>query len=922
MADEKLRKIKRIKVNSVDFDVDFTPIGYLTSPNNTDFTVKVTNEGNIFAVDENNVPSSGNTPTASGQTLPKLYINSFYCGGIDADEHTLNYCSHNFVELSNVTNNDINLEGKSLQYAIDGTDWVVLPLKGVIKAGSTFVVRGAVCSMYNSPTTKIKVDKYDQEWIDSRTGEPIKFDSNASAKFYLAFNLNPYTNANPYNPTGKNVAADALGYIDLVGVKGTYTPGGFEGTGEDDGKGPYYLGGGLSNTKIFRKYYSMDPGAKATKKIGARVNANDWCFVDLTKNDGEVIPSIKVYRPMASSEGKTLFYDKTDLYPNKPSMITCSFGRKATDDGVNGATRCFNWITGNLNNKYIWVRESGETSWGEAHESFYGGDEREIYTAECYNRIMKEYTNNTVIIANKFIISGLSAGVYEYIAGSMNEDGTPKIEDCTDVRHFTVRSNTEVSSGFTFCQTTDQQGFNWAEYRIWEAASKCIEKEDALNPRIQFMINTGDMTQDGNRLYEWLDYFNAKGNFFNNMEEMATIGNNDLSHRILYQTLDNDDNDKVWHENITFFYTFELDPNNMPIFVGGDGNSYLIPSLYSFDYGKAHFMCINSEIKTLTETSEFAYGFSKSGNFYPQIKRWCERDIEPYSADTTTSKIAYCHEMPFTLLTSAVTETTGATPTTRSGGSSANDNNPDDNKFWLSEFFQTHGIKLCLGGHKHTEASTWQLVENVTYDNGTRTVDSMHPIIVVNNDPTSDFYIGKYCVAGHEEDTGSTVLVEYNGYKYPNKWFNGSTLKTVYEKPSQLCTFAMESKLDGGIVPVLYAMSQATSYKHTSNKETPGKNLPWLRYYFPQNDGSANANQKFPFYTIWTVNNTEITGEVRKVLGAFDGKGKFDININYPDVKKGISAIDHTSPIQSINGITDMDVAHAKEDTRIITVKK
>lgn len=926
MAD-KNGKIKGIKVNGVPFDVDFTPIGYVTSPDGTDFTLKVDNEGNLFTVDESKIPGAGTAPTTSGQTLPKVYINSFYCGGKDADEHTINWCSHNFVELSNLTNNDINLSGISLQYAIDGTDWVVLPLEGVIKAGSTFVVRGAACSVYNSPTTKIKVDEYDMEWYitDSTTGtkELIKFDSNVSAKFYLTFNLNKYSNANPYNPSKPTVAADAIGYIDLIGVKGTNNPGGFEGTSDADGKGPY-VNGKLSNSRIFKKYFSMDPGAKATKAINKRVNANDWCYVDLTKDDGDVIRSINVYRPMASYEGKTLFYDKTGLSKTKPSSITCSFGRQATDNG-NGATRCFNWLTGNLDNRYIWIRESGETSWGVAHESFYAGDGRESYATEwerkAYDRIIKEYTNNTVIVANKFIISGLAAGVYDYIAGSKNEDGTPNFNACTEIRHFIVRSDNEVENGFTFCQTSDQQGFNWEEYRIWEASSKCIGKED-VNNRIQFMINTGDMTQDGNRLYEWLDYFDAKTDFFNNMEEMATIGNNDLSHRILYQTLNNDDSDKVWHENITFFYTFEIDPEAAPHFTGGDGNEYLIPSLYSFNYGKAHFICVNSEIKTITETSEYAYGFNGYGNFYPQIKTWCENDIESYTADTAITNIVYCHEMPFTILTSAVTESTGATPTTRDGGSSANDNNPANNVFWLSEFCQTHKVKLCLGGHKHTEASTWQILENVKYNNGVRTVDSMHPIIVVNNDPNSDFYIGKYYVVGQEGDTGSTELKEYNGYKYPNKWFTGETLNSVYEKPSQLCTFEMEENLSGGVVPVLYAMSQATSYKHTSNKELPGRKNPWLRYYFPQNDGSANAEQKFPFYTIWTVKPTEITGEVRKVWGAFDAKGKFDININYPFVKKGLSAIDGVTQIHSINGITSMNVQDAELDTRIITVKK
>ena len=42
------------------------------------------------------------------------------------------------MELSNLTGRDIKLDGLSLQYAINGTEWQVLPLKGIIKDGSTF----------------------------------------------------------------------------------------------------------------------------------------------------------------------------------------------------------------------------------------------------------------------------------------------------------------------------------------------------------------------------------------------------------------------------------------------------------------------------------------------------------------------------------------------------------------------------------------------------------------------------------------------------------------------------------------------------------------------------------------------------------------------------------------------------------------
>lgn len=926
------RQIKGIRVKSgnlqaEDFDLNISDIvSHVTSPDGTDYILKVDNKGNLYTVPSVESVSPGTKPTSAGLVKfngeAKLYINEIYCGGQEANEHTVGYCSHNFVELSNLTKGDINLSGLSLQYTINSTDWKVLPLKGIIKAGSTFLIRGAQCSMIDSPTTKIVVDKYDMEWLID--GAPIKFENKISCKFYLTFNLDAYSEANPFDGSGKGaVKSNAIGYVDLVGIDGTGTVDGFE-------KGAYKAQGGLKATRLFKKYYAMDPVKPATKAITARNNANDWNFVDLSKEDGEVIPSISVYTPRASFEGKNLFYDKTNLDPNRPSTLTCSFGIQATDDGE-GATRCFNWLSGNLDDKYLWIRRKGETSWGEPHETFYAGDGRTSWTAKTsdgvciYDRKVKEYTNNTVLIANKFIMSGITAGQYEYLAGKKNQDGTPNLDGCTPVKSFTVRTKESVQNGFKFVQTSDQQGFNWAEYRIWEAASKTIMDE---NNDLQFMVNTGDMTQNGNRVGEWLDYFNAEDVRMQDMEEMATIGNNDLSLKDLYEVgkSSDGDSDKLWHENIEFYYTFESDPDNLPIFTGYTGETtYYIPSLYSFNYGKIHFLCMNTEIKSIAEEGEKAYNFgaNKYGYFYPQIEAWCERDVNKYK-EGKDWVIAYCHEMPFTILTPEAVA--GDTIKSERGGSNANTNTPIGKEYWFSEFCQNHNIPLVFGGHKHTQATSYPILENVTYADGVRTVNSMKPIIVVDAESLAEF-----------EGATSLVVNAADGCKYPNTWFNGSTLKSSCERLAELSQFIMADEVPEGKTPVVYAMSQATSYKHTSNKELPSWNLPWLRYYYPASDSgditapTVNDHQKFPFYTVWEITPTKITGNVRKVYGAFNDKGKFDINIDGPYTRNGYCATTstaegsiggHDTRIFSINGIASMSNTEAMSDTRVIEISK
>lgn len=916
-----MTQIKGFKINNTLYNhLNITEfVSHLNSKNRTDFIIKAEDDGSVYttqniegqkfpdqSLDENGKITDKNKKADiykfNGET--KFFINSFYCGGIDANEHTINYCSHNFVELSNLTTVDIDLSNFSLQYSSEnGNDWKVLPLKGVIKAGSTFLIRGAQCSVLSSPTTKIIVDKYDMEWeINGTDGknELIKF-STTQGKFYLTLTTLKCDADNPYSKILDDKAEGMAGYIDLVGFTD-----GEKGNIDSCEKNPNT---NLSPKHLMRRYYSMDNGDKATKAKGKRNNAVDWTFIDLSLDDGDLIYNIEAYTPQPSYGNKNLFYDKSKLLINKPSIITCSFGIQATDNGQ-GATRCFNWVCHDLTTRFIWISQD-KNNWGLPNETFYTGDNRTIYNDEetkingvsIYDRIIQEYTNNTTLVINKFIKSGLTAGTWYYIAGRKKEDGSPDLEYCTDIRSFVVRTNSAVESGFTFVQTTDQQGFIWDEYRLWNGVSKLIEKEE-ISQDISFMINTGDMTQNGNRLSEWLDYFNGKSDYLNNMEEMATIGNNDLCESTVYEITKGGDNNKLWPENIKFFYTFEADKNNPPIFTVNE-KKYFIPSLYSYNYGNVHFMCLNSEIKDQTETAKggFNFGDGNYGNFYPKIKEWCEKDINGLN---TAWNIAYCHEMPFTIMTTGNTSAPTTLIEKGRGGSSMNTNlkSPSE-RYWFSEFCQTHKIPLVIGGHKHTQATSWPLLENVSYDGSSRNVDSLHPIIILKN------------IKDYDEKADS--LVEIGNFKYPNTWVENGEVKELYKNKAMLCTFKLASEIDENTTPVIYAMSQASGYKHTSNKELPSKDVPWLKYSHGINDNAdkANPTQQYPFYTIWKVTPNKIEGNVRALFGGFNDKGKFNINFEGKYLKnwkcantsadgghKGLIDNTHTHEIFSINGIT------------------
>ena len=820
---------------------------------------------------------------------PFVYINMVYCGG-DSNKYSYNPVSHNFIELCNISTQDLNLNGLYLHYSereadTTGRKWITLPLTGHIPAGGTFLIKGAPCSVYDSNTTLIRVGEADMEWTYGNTKNPEVLEVAASegveahsiwdenrylklaysCSLYLSGGFEEVTQedyalnlATPYDQSpltttqlfnGGNVAKY---FIDLLGI----------GTGMEACGTPFNnVRSGLTpnNCLIFR-YFNMDPVKQALKAPSALDNSanTQWTYFNLANVNPKV--DISQYVPCNSKEGKSIFFNKAKLVEG-PNVVNCSFGFNAH------TTRCFNWISKGYYDEYIkiWPANSAEDQ-AEIFESFKEGDNRldgpdadthRNWDNPIYNRIRNVATSGEDYTVHKFIHDfpePEDTQVYNYKVG---RDGY-----WSDTHQFTMRNRDKViERGFQFVQVTDQQGFHDEEYETWGITSEFIKKDATINPEnaYEWTMNTGDQTQNGNRLNEWLAYYRTSSNFYKNMEQMFTIGNNDLCSADPKVLGTGEDLNKVNPENINFFFTFEF-PYSLPEV---PSNGKYIPSVYSFIYGDTYFLCMNSEFTLTTQQelygvdNDYSVDNDSSGpkGIYSIIRQWCQNDLQ-HIDNKIKWRVAFTHDNPFTLLTKAQIYGTSSGDTVKynylgadmqtenvsysRGGSHLN----SVGNYWFSKFLEDNNFRLCIGGHKHTYTCSRLMRDNP--DN------RMKPFVY---DP------------------------EYSASTYPSWW------SEVGDARDHLMQFGdLYDQQGNELTYVRYVTLQASGFKTTSNKELPTRNIPWLEAYYPAggdaptkdrfSSDKKNKGQNYPHYILWKIGKgTEVkdpagsTTERDRILG-------------------------------------------------------
>lgn len=915
------------------------------------------------------------TVTAKNKDLG-LHADRVKIGAIYAPrkEQKIYGCSHAYIELENTSDIDFPLDGCYLHFATgvcssttEGQDQVMeysLALDGKIPAGGTYLVRGKQYADFNQANTFVKVETFDKEWYVG--GNLIDFTLDQNNSWCLTYGLpgRDLDSSSTFTYSTVMIADNADSktknnapwtyhprYIDVVSIGARVTSKGSSSITWSRPDQVCFVAGGIADNPkdcIYKNTFELDPAKQAFQGLNTydssrkrNENTQDYQYVLLENNKisfpkTEDTFDVAMFTPKASFENKNVSTDKSKLDLNRPNMVTCSFGRNIH------TTRCFNWISCGAFDEFIWIRRKGTSDWAK-FESYKPGVEvddpkdgiqkvtfgtflnKTTGDSSCkiqsiiYDRMTSTFPGaDTTYTSHKCILKIKPAAEtsgrpveYEYKVGRADINGNPDSEHVSDIQTFKLYPTSYTPRVF---QTTDQQGFHWIEYQVWNAAAqelnKTINEEIQSENIIPILINTGDMTQNGTRINEWLDYYNGGRCLFDHLEQMNVVGNNDLCGPDPTILGTGDDAGKSNSYYFHVFYCYEIDPDIVPIISNGEATKY-VPSLYYFgnvangssNVAAYRFVMINSELTAENCKSWFKQTMSGQTvnvytgwtmpvegtpaydnsfvSVYTMVYNMIKSGID--SGISGAHTVAVCHEMPFTVVTNAnllITSSAGVATNcheidrslkeSKTGslvGSHSNKMSYSDTKanYWLSRLLEYFGVKLCLGGHKHTYACTNPLREFYYYTvndvvKNSLTDGKMSMTSDLSND-TSDFS-ATVGTTGTTADTTNYIIgssvnpITINTSKFPlMKADKNGIIKTS----AVFYPYYGVGNLEDGVT---YFMCQATGYKLKSNRELPSPSQKFA-YVIPKTNitGSSdkpNANQQRPMFAeIVLTNNGE-----------------------------------------------------------------
>lgn len=583
-----------------------TKVGLLKGADNltSEFVELIGDDGNKYKIKTKNgqvfiYPSVADTalPPVEGSNgmYDGLIINKMYGGGQSLVNTAV---SHGFIELYNARPSSINLKGLYLWYKpLNGT-WQSLELNGVVPAYHSFLIRGQEHNDYHKDFVRCYVKNYDMLW-------DLKFSDKGFSVYLSLGNTEP--EINPLKTT-----VDALGqvnwtnprYIDLLGCGG-------KGAGENVSAYELrWLNCMDINTGVMREDFANSGTVNIGSNKGVKGNNEADCLpVDYSTCD------VEKYKPRSLADGEwTVYYDKLRLKKNCPNLVNICYGENGD------TTRTFTWQSEITDEGFLKYRRQGVTSWTKV---------------ETKKKLVRHKDADATI--HSVIITGLTAGIYEYQAGFEGAWG--------DIETFEVKVY-DSTHPIKMLITSDEQGWTIKEYKAVETAAKFIQKNETYD----FHLNCGDISQNANRSFEWRSYYK----FYDtnrNVPHMISCGNNDLI-------------EKKFSDAFAWYTTYENQVYN---------------SVHSWDIGFTHYVCLNSNTDYTYVTGQGSVGgFATTDAFLQAQAAWLDTHLTEVRARSTKPRwiIIYTHLSPFTV------------------------GRVKRLQCWVS-VFEKHKVDLVLCGHNH-----------------------------------------------------------------------------------------------------------------------------------------------------------------------------------------------------------------------------
>lgn len=196
------------------------------------------------------------------------------------------------------------------------------------------------------------------------------------------------------------------------------------------------------------------------------------------------------------------------------------------------------------------------------------------------------------------------------------------------------------------------------EYRAWKTSVEAIAYHEGTD--FDWHLNTGDISQNASRAFEWRYYFKHSRELTRNMCHMITCGNNDLI-------------DKKYGKAFNYYITTENNPkiNEYVTDITTTGNPDMV-STYAFDLGYVHFVCVNSNEEQMYEGVTVNQFIQKQCAYLDaHLTEVRAREIQPKWI------IVFMHLSPFTCV---------RTPRVQP----------------FIPIFEKHKVDVVLCGHNHT----------------------------------------------------------------------------------------------------------------------------------------------------------------------------------------------------------------------------